>query len=208
MSGDGRQVDGTAADSGPAADSGVAAVAGPAAGRTWTLADSVALEARAYGWLILVVLPVLSLLPTVVGLVVVLVGGDVTVADATSTLWWVVLVPLVSAIPAFVATALSLPVTWAVGNRLRRVRSDRAHVAWTALTAAVLAVVSTAVAALLLAGGYGDPLVYVGSALPMGLAAGVAGALARRGQLRGARRRDTAEPTPEPPPTAPPEALV
>ncbi len=167
-------------------------------GRTWTLEDSIALEARAYGWLVLAVLPVLSLLPTVVGLVGVLVGGDVTVSDATSTLWWIVLVPLFSAVPAFVATVLSLPVTWVVGRRLRRVRSDRAHVAWTALTAAVLAVASTAVVAILLSDGYGDPLASVGTALPMGLAAGVAGALARRGQLRGARRRDAAGPTPEP----------
>jgi len=186
--------------------------AGCVVSRTWTLADSVALEARAYGWLILVVLPVLSLLPTVVGLVGVLVGGDVTVSDATSTLWWVVLVPLVSAVPAFVATVVSLPVTWVVGRRLRRVRSDRAHVAWTALTAAVLATVSTAVVAVLLTDGYGDPLAYAGSVVPMGLAAGVAGALARHGQLRSARRRNAVEPTTEPPaeqlPTAESTPLV
>lgn len=199
MSGDGEQVGRTAADPRVGA-AGTAGAAGtdPGVGRTWTLEDAVALEARAYGWLVLAVLPVLSLLPTVVGLVGVLVGGDVTVSDATSTLWWIVLVPLFSAVPAFVATVLSLPVTWVVGRRLRRVRSDRAHVAWTALTAAVLAVASTAVVALLLADGYGDPLASVGTALPMGLAAGVAGALARHGQLRSARRRDAAGPTPEP----------
>ncbi|WIE74811.1 hypothetical protein [Curtobacterium sp. MCSS17_007] len=168
-------------------------------GRTWTLDDSVALEARAFAWLIVVVLPALSLLPTLVGLVVALFPGDVTVADATASLPWVVLVPVLSAIPALVAAVLVLPVTWLVGLRLRRVRSDRAHVACTALTAAVLATVSTAVVAVLLSGGYGDPLVVTGSALPMGLAAGVAGALARRGQLRSGRG---AGPTAEPAPSA------
>ncbi|PZF58835.1 hypothetical protein DEJ23_03310 [Curtobacterium sp. MCSS17_008] len=161
-------------------------------GRTWTFADSVDLEARAYGWMIGVVLPVLSLLPTLVGLAVMVSSRDVGLSDATATLPWVLLVPLLSAVPTFVAAFLVLPVTWLVGRRLRRVRSDRAHVAWTALTAGVLATVSTMVVALAMTSGTGDPFAFAWSSLPMGLAAGVAGALARRGQLRTARRRSDA----------------
>lgn len=190
------------ADERQPADPAGAPVAPPRvlAERSWTLADSVALEGRAYGWLIVVVLPALSLLPTLVGLVVVLFPSDVSLADATATLPWVLLVPVLSAVPAFVASVVVLPVTWLVGRRLRRVRSGRAHVAWTALTAAVLATVTTAIVALLALGGTADPVAAVGSGLPMGLAAGVAGALARRGQLRRAGLRALAGPDAEPAP--------
>ncbi|WIJ44391.1 hypothetical protein [Curtobacterium citreum] len=156
--------------------------AGP--GRGWTLAESVELEARAYGWLVLVTLPAVTL---AVVQVLAIGAGDAG-GLGWSVAWWVFGVPFVSALPALGAAIVVLPVTYGVGRCLRRVDSDAAHVGWTAVTAGLTAAVMIEV----IAGAtwYTAPfradallfgLVY---AVPFGIAAAVAGALARIGQLR------------------------
>lgn len=155
--------------------------AGPQRG--WTVAESVELEARAYGWLVLVTLPAVTL----AAMQVVVLGPGNGGLD-WSVLWWAVAVPLTSALPALGAAIVVLPVTYGVGRCLRRVDSDAAHVGWTAVTAGLTAAVmievitgATSYTAPFRADALLFGLVY---AVPFGIAAAVAGALARIGQLR------------------------
>ncbi|WP_176491522.1 hypothetical protein [Curtobacterium sp. 'Ferrero'] len=149
----------------------------------WTAADAWTLNGRAAGWMLGATLPVASVL----GLLVAPLAGpswEYTGGDWWSAtgglLGWAVLVDAVSAVFVLGSALVTVPVTWAAGKLLERVRSARVHIVATALLAGTLAAVPAAL------GGV-DTLVVTA---PVSLAAGAAGALARRGQLRQAQRQE------------------
>lgn len=149
--------------------------------RRWTADDACALHGRAIAWMLGLTLPVASVAGMLVAPFFAPGTWTFTGGPWWSTLWgvvgWAVLVDAVSIVPVAVAALVTVPVTFAVGRLLERVRSGWVQVVATSVLAGALAAVPV------LFGDVGGLVVTV----PVSLAAGAAGALARRGQLRSAR---------------------
>ncbi|MFJ4222401.1 hypothetical protein [Curtobacterium luteum] len=147
----------------------------------WTVDESCALHGRAIAWMLGLTLPVAAVAGMLAAACSAPQTWTFTGGPWWSTLWgvvgWAVVVDAVSVVPVAVGALVTLPLTFALGRLLGRVRSARVQVVATSVLAGVLAAVPVAF------GGVGGLVVTV----PVSLAAGAAGALARRGQLRSAR---------------------